>query len=130
MIALFTIITRKYRVFRESVRCGDAIVVEYLYEYFIRLWLMTGKSNYVEIGLSQIKDLYGRVPYHILQVIQENRMLPLHPGKDRDGRDMTHWAMDALLELMQPKYKSMNFPSALDGWQKHSTNMPLVSRCE
>jgi len=69
MIALFTIITRKYRVFRESVRCGDDIVVEHLYEYFIPLWLMTGKQNYVEIGLSQIEDLYGRVPYHILQAI-------------------------------------------------------------
>jgi hypothetical protein len=130
MIALFTIITRKYRVFRESVRCGDAIVVEYLYEYFIPLWLMTGKQNYVEIGLSQIEDLYGRVPYHILQVIRENRMLPIHPGKDRDGRDMAHWAMDALMELMQPKYKSMNFPSTLEGWQNHSTNMPLVARCK
>jgi hypothetical protein len=41
---------------------------------------------------------------------------------------MAHWAMDVLMELMQPKYKSMHFPSTLKGWQSHSTNMPLVLR--
>jgi hypothetical protein len=57
-------------------------------------------------------------------------MLPLHPGKDRDGREQADWAMDALMELLQTKYKAMNFPSTLKGWQNHSTNMPLVARAK
>jgi hypothetical protein len=58
------------------------------------------KQIYVEIGLSQIKDLYGHIPFHVLQAIRKNRMLTLHPGTDRDGREQADWAMDALMELL------------------------------
>jgi hypothetical protein len=58
-------------------------------------------------------------------------MQPLHPGAvDRDGVPMAQWALDAIMELLQIKYKDMNFPNDQEGWQKHSTNMPLVSRCK
>jgi hypothetical protein len=77
--------TRKYKLFRLSVRNGDSILVEYLYEYFIPIWLSTSKHNYVEIALNQIKDLYGRVPFHVLQAARENQMQPIHKGVDRDG---------------------------------------------
>jgi hypothetical protein len=130
MMVLFTILCRKYRVFRQSVWHGDAIVVEALYKYFIPVWLMVGKQNYVEIGLSQIEDLYGPVSFHVLQSICKNRMLPLHPGTDCDGQKQADWAMDALMELLQTKYKTMNFLSTLEGWQNHSTNMPLVARAK
>jgi hypothetical protein len=130
MCLFFLKTTRKYKLFRLAVRYGDAILVEYLYEYFIPVWLMTGKHNYVEIALNQIEDLYGRIPFHILQVARENRMQPIHVGANRDGVPHAHWAMDALMELLQIKYKSMNFPNSRDGWQSHSTNMPLVARAK
>jgi hypothetical protein len=31
------------------------------------------------------------------------------------------------MELLQIKYKDMNFPKTQSGWQEHSTNMPLVA---
>jgi hypothetical protein len=130
MCILFAQLTRKYKVFRLSVRNGDAILVEYLYEFFIPIWLVTAKHNYVEIALNQIEDLYGRVPFHVLQAARENRMQPLHVGSDRDGVPMAQWALDAIMELLQIKYKAMNFPNSREGWQKHSTNMPLVARCK
>jgi hypothetical protein len=126
----FVQLTRKYKLFRLSVRYGDAILVEYLYEYFIPVWLMTSKHNYVEIALNQIEDLYARIPFNILQAARENRMQPLHSGTDRDGNPMAQWAMDALMELLQVKYKAMNFPNSAEGWQNHSTNMPLVARAK
>jgi hypothetical protein len=128
MCLYFMKLTRQYKLFRLSVRNGDAVLVEYLYEYFIPIWIMTGKHNYVEIGLNQIEDLYGRVPFHVLQAARENRMQPIHTGTDRDGKPMAHWALDALMELLQIKYKAMNFPNSREGWQNHSTNMPMVSR--
>ena len=57
-------------------------------------------------------------------------MQPLHVGNDRDGNPMAEWAMDALMELLQIKYKAMNFPNSREGWQSHSTNMPLVARAK
>jgi hypothetical protein len=89
---------------------------------------MTSKHNYVKIALNQIEDLYSRIPFHVLQAAWENRMQPLHAGTDRDGLPMAQWAMDALMELLQIKYKVMNFPNSTEGWQNHSTNMPLVTR--
>ena len=124
----YVLLTRKYKLFHLSVRNGDSILVEYLYEYFIPIWLMTSKHNYVEIALNQIEDLYGRVPFHVLQAARENRMQPIHVGVDRNGTPMAQWALDALMELLQIKYKAMNFPNSREGWQKHSTNMPLVAR--
>jgi hypothetical protein len=126
----YLLLTRKYKLFRLSVRNGDSILVEYLYEYFIPIWLSTSKHNYVEIALNQIEDLYGRVPFHVLQAARENRMQPIHKGVDRDGTPMAQWALDAVMELLQIKYKAMNFPNSREGWQNHSTNMPLVSRAK
>jgi hypothetical protein len=77
-----------------------------------------------------MEDLYSRVPFHVLQAIRENRFLPLHKGKTRNGQFMANWALDQVMELLQIKYKDMNFPSTHSGWQEHSTNMPLVSRCK
>jgi hypothetical protein len=128
MNILYVTITRKYALFRQSSRNGDSTTVEWLYEYFIPIWLMVGKHNYVEIGLSQMEDLYSRVPFHVLQAIRENRFLPLHKGKTRNGQHMSNWALDQVMELLQIKYKDMNFPKTQTGWQEHSTNMPLVAR--
>jgi hypothetical protein len=47
MMILFTIISCKYRFFRQLVRHGDAIVIQALYVYFILIWLMVGKQIYV-----------------------------------------------------------------------------------
>ena len=103
-------------------------MVEYLCEYFIPIWIMTGKHNYVEIALNQIKDLYPCVSFHIPQAARENCFQPLHRGKDRDGVPMSNWALDAIMELLQIKYKAMDFPDSREGWQKHLKNMPLVAR--
>ena len=123
-------LTRMYKLFCVSVRNGDAIMVEYLYEYFIPIWLMTSNHNYVEIALTQIEALYGRVPFHVLQSTRENQMQSIHAGNDRDGRPMAQWAMDALMELLQIKYKAMDFPNSREGWQNNLTNMPLVSQAK
>jgi hypothetical protein len=128
MCLMYTKLTRMYKLFRVSVRAGDSILVEYLYEYYIPIWLVCGKHNYVEIALNQIEDLYRRIPFDVLQTARENRFQPIHAGKDRDGVDMAEWALDAIMELLQIKYKGMNFPDSREGWQMHSTNMPLVAR--
>jgi hypothetical protein len=125
MNILCVTITRKYVLFRQSSRNGDSTTVEWLYKYFIPIWLMVGKHNYVEIGLSQMEDLYSGVPFHVLQAIRENRFLPLHKGKTRNGQHMANWALDQVMELLQIKYKDMNFPKTQSGWQEHSTNIKI-----
>ena len=57
-------------------------------------------------------------------------MQAIHLGKDRDGRPMAQWAMDALMELLQTKYKAMHFPNSTEDWQNNSTNMPLVAQAK
>jgi hypothetical protein len=84
MIALFTIMMCKYRVFRQSIQFGDAIIVEYLYAYFIPLcWLMTGKQNYVEMGKDQDGQENGSMANGCLHGIKCNlsirRVCTSHP---------------------------------------------------
>ncbi len=126
----FVEISRYYRLFRESSRAGDSITMEYLYNEFIPIWLAVGKHHYYEIGLGQIEELYARIPFHVLQLLRVNRTVPLYEGSDKTGRPMANWALDALIELLQHKYKAMQFPNSIEGWQSHSGNMPLVSRCQ
>jgi hypothetical protein len=129
MMVQFVILTRRYRRFRESVRNGDSIAIESLYNCFTPIWLATGKHHYFEICLTQMEELYRVIPFEILQTVRENRTVPLHKGTDKRGKRMAHWALDQIIELIQHKFKLMDFPNTVEGWQHHSVNMPLVSRC-
>jgi hypothetical protein len=78
-----------------------------------------------------MEELYYRVsiPFETLQIVHENRTVPLHKGKDKRGKRMAHWALNQIIELIQQKFKLMDFPNTVQGWQHHSVNMLLVSCC-
>jgi hypothetical protein len=40
-----------------------------------------------------------------------------------------HWLDQIILELIQHKFKLIDFPSTVEGLQHHSINMPRLSRC-
>jgi hypothetical protein len=84
--------------------------------------------------LQDLPDTNGRailcyIPYEILQVAGENRTVPWHKGMDKRGQQMAHWALDQIIELIQHKFKSVDFPNTVEGWQHHHVDMPLFSRC-
>jgi hypothetical protein len=112
----FVILTRRYHRFRESVRHADSIAIESLYNCFTPIWLATGKLHYFEICLTQMEELYRIIPFEILQTVRENRTVPLHKGKDKRGMRMAHWALDQIIELIQHKFKLMDFPNTVEGW--------------
>jgi hypothetical protein len=89
------------------VRHGDSIAIESLYNCFTPIWLATGKHHYFEICLTQMEELYPIIPFEILQIVRENRTVPLHKGKDKWGKRMVHWALDQIIELIQHKFKLM-----------------------
>ena len=120
---------RVYRLFRASVRCGDAVAVEWLYANFIPVWFATSKKHCYQNALYQIDDLYQRIPFDLLQHIRVNRMRQLYTGKNQRGRVMANWAIDAVIELVQAKYKQMNFPNTPEGWVRHTPHMGLVAAC-
>jgi hypothetical protein len=60
------------------------------------------------------EDLYGHVPFDALQATRENCMQAIHTGNGRDRVPMAQWALDALMELLQIKYKVMNFPNSCE----------------
>jgi hypothetical protein len=68
----FVELSRYYRLFREASCGGDSIMMEHLYNQFIPIWLAVGKHHYYEIGLSQIEELYARIPYRVLQMVYVN----------------------------------------------------------
>ncbi len=113
MMIQFVILTRRYRPFRESVRHGDSIAIESLYNCFTPIWLATGKHHYFEICLTQMEELYRVIPFEILQIVRENRTVPLHKGMDKRGKRMAHWALDQIIELIQHKFKLMDFPNTV-----------------
>ena len=39
---------------------------------------------------------------------------------------MSHWALDALIELMNKNVKELDFPNNIEPWQLQSQNIMLV----
>ena len=46
-----------------------------------------------------MEECYSRIPYHIFQWIRENCFQKLYDGTDRFENELSHWAIDALMEL-------------------------------
>lgn len=125
----FVKMARMHRSFKESIRYGDAIHLEYLYSTFTPAWLALGKNIYFEIALSTVEQFYGRVPFPLLQVIRDNRAVPIYDRTDKDGTPMANWSQDGIIEDFQVRYKAMSFINTPEEWEKNSVNMPLVSQC-
>jgi hypothetical protein len=80
----------EYELFRLAVRTGDAIMIEELYSKFLPIFLLTGKSHYFEIGLSSIEQIYGKIPFKVLQMMRANCCHPLYSGNDKRGNPMAN----------------------------------------
>ena len=59
-----------------------------------------------------------------------NRTARLHDGQSANREECAEWALDAIIENFQLRYKKMSFNNTADDWVKHSINMPFVSRCK
>ena len=81
-----------------------------------------GKYNYYNILLDQTDEYYSRIPYHVLQWIRENRLPKLYDDTDWFNSNLSHWVIDASMELMNKNIKELEFP-----WQLHSQNVMLAS---
>ena len=110
-----------YKLFRQSIRSGDAVTIEWLYKEFLPIYLITGKFNYYEIDLGMIETFYHTLSPRILHMVRINRCTPLHDGVDRFGQPMAYWAQDDLLEHIQPEYHLMPF--------SHSQHLVVKKRC-
>ena len=58
-----------YRTFRLSVRAGGAVTIEWLYKEFLPIFLVTGKTHYLEIVLGMMDEHYGSISSKILQLV-------------------------------------------------------------
>jgi hypothetical protein len=90
-----------------------------------RLWFLRA----YEIGLSAIEEMYGKIPYNILQGCRVNHTIPLYGGVEKKTQEpMANWALDGIIELMQKYYHKMNFANTLEGWTRHSGNVALIAK--
>ena len=105
---------------------GDSITVKKIYNDYLPIFVYLGKHNYYKNFLDQTEEYYNRIPYQILQLIRENRFQKPCDGTDRNQNSMSHWAIDALMELMNKHMKELNFPNTIEGWQLHSHNLMLA----
>ena len=111
----FVKLVSQYKIFQEAVTVGYLITVEKYIQLPTNI-LYLGKHNYYNILLDQTEEYYSRIPYQILQLIRENRFQKLYDGTDRNQTSMSHWAIDALMEVMNKNVKELDFPNTIEGW--------------
>ncbi|KAI2493282.1 hypothetical protein MHU86_21241 [Fragilaria crotonensis] len=129
LVLNFFVQSRDYRTVRESIRNGDTVMLEVLHQRFIYIWCAVKKPKCFENGLTTTEELYANVPFWVLQIIRDNRTARLYDGKDLySGRPTAHRAMDECMEIVQHKYKCMNFPGNEDSFYRHSFNMSFAHK--
>ena len=127
MAVNFVLMMEMYLDFRTALNTGDAIMIECLYREFLPIFFVTRKRNYIEIVMSMMDTLYGKISNRNLQLVRVNRTIPLYNGVDRQGLPMASWALDGIVELVQKYYHQMNFRSEA-GWASHSANLMLTNK--
>ena len=119
-----------YRLFRLSVRAGDAVMIEWLYSKFLPIFLATGKLHYVEIVLGMMEHFYTKLPPHILHLVRLNRTAPLYNGVDQAGNPMAFWAHDAIIELLQKYFHKHNKENTIESWIKNSPHLMFMNKAK
>ena len=76
-------------------------MLEWLYNQFFPIFLVTGKVNYFEIILEITDNHYGMMSSELLHHLRCNRTVPLCKGKNKFGNEMTYWALDVVIENVQ-----------------------------
>ena len=105
---------------------GDSIAVEKTYNEYFPVFVQLGKHNYYNIILDHTEEHYNHIPYHMLQRICHNRFQKLFNSVDRKNTLLSHWVIDALMELVNKHVKESDLPNTIEGWQQHSQNMMLT----
>ena len=119
-----------YRLFRLSIRAGDAIMIEWLYSRFLPIYIATGKTQYVEIVLSMMESFYKRIPSKILHLVRVNRTCPLYAGVDKQGDPMAFWAHDAIIELLQKYFHQHNKENTIESWIQNSPHLMFMNKAK
>jgi hypothetical protein len=119
-----------YRLFRLSIRNGDAVMIEWLYKEFLPIYFICGKMHYYEIVMKMMDDMYDTIPGKILHLVRVNRTVPLHRGRDRNGAPMASWSMDGIIELLMKFYHKMKFENNHSGWFRHSAHVMLKNKAK
>jgi hypothetical protein len=128
MIISFVTLTDMYILFRQSLRAGDSIAIEWLYSEFLPVLLCTGKVHCVESILSSMEHLYSDLEGRLLHLVRLNRTHPLYNGCDNKGNPMAHWSLDGIIELIQKYYHQMNFDNSEEGWITNSPHIMLMNK--
>jgi hypothetical protein len=126
----FVSMMERYRVFRISLRAGDAIMLEALYSKFLSIYNALGKKHYVEIVLGNIDAFYSQLPSKLLHLVRINRTSPLYEGNDRQGKPMANWALDAIIEVQQKYYHRMQQGTSVKGWLQNSPHIMLMNKAQ
>ena len=125
----FVLLIELYQEFRIALNTGDAVMIEWLYNNFLPIFCLTKKKHYVEIVFSMIETLYYIIGHRCLQLVCNNRTLPLHDGLDKQGIPMANWSLDGIIELVQNYYHQMKFNSK-EGWGRHTPHVMLTSKAQ
>ena len=83
----FVKIARMYRMFRRSLHVGDFISIEYLWTWFLPIFVLLDKRIYIEIALNQIETLYQKNSYFALSLMRMNRTARLHDGQSANRKE-------------------------------------------
>jgi hypothetical protein len=130
MIITFSRLLEMYRLFRLSIRAGDAIMIEHLYCEFLPIFAVTGKTHCVESVISGMEHLYCDLSPKLLHLVRINRTQPLYDGCDKSGNPMANWSLDGIIELIQKFYHQMKFQNTDIGWLNNSPHVMLMNKAQ
>lgn len=128
MCLTYTRLLDMYMLFRQSIRAGDSVTIEWLYKEFLPIFAVTKKMHCVELVISNMEHLYGQLSGKLLHFVRINRTQPLYDGVDKSNKPMAHWPLDGIIELLQKYYHKMRFDNSDYGWMSNSHHIMLLNK--
>jgi hypothetical protein len=116
-----------FKLYYNSQKSGDFIVMEQIENEFCGVFLVLGKMKYYELCLSQIERRYNDISSSQLNEIRINGSCRYR--KDTDNQKYVMHVLDELMENVNGWTKSLPLGSDENSWVEHSPNVMVARKC-
>jgi hypothetical protein len=128
-ISNFLLVMRRFILFGQAQRTGDAPMMELLTSEFLPVFAITKKLNMVRT-LTRIMEEQYMQPADVLQQIRINRTRRQRGGKDTNGNEMPNKGLDDHMERLMPHMKKVSHAGTFESWTRVSMELICSMKCK
>ena len=118
-----------FKIYQNSMGCGDALGMEYIENIFCGIFYVLDKNKYFEITLSQMERKYHDIDYKLLNEIRTNCSCRYYKDNPDSQEQHKLHVRDEVMENVNMWVKDLPIGNTQESWTTHSPNVTLARKC-